>query len=169
LGDEFLLRLRGIVMAQHSAALTSGDDAPPQSRPSRSRGLNLVDERGSPVFEEQSSFGLGFALTALIGGVIFTALLVTGKIGQPSLQASEPPLPLPSPALQAPEDERLLEEALERARVTNARLSGPVTVIAGNAATSMQSTSESPEAARQAEPEANSRPTSEAAKNDNPY
>jgi hypothetical protein len=123
-------------MARHSAALTSEGNLPPQSRPSRPRGLNLVDERGSPVFEEQSSFGLAFALGALtlITGVIFTALIVTGKVGQPSLNESAPPRPLPSTLLQMSVDERLPAEALERAQVTAARLPAPVvTVTAGPA------------------------------------
>jgi hypothetical protein len=109
-------------MAQHAAALTTEGNLAGRARPSRPRGLNLVDERGRPIFEAQSSFGLLFTLGVIVSTVVFTALIVTGKIGQPALQASEPPLPLPITPRQVLMNESIQAEALERARVTSARL-----------------------------------------------
>jgi hypothetical protein len=166
-------------MARHSAALTSESDAPRPSRPSRSRGLNLVDERGLPVFEEKSSFGLVFALGAIILGVIFTALIVTGKIGQPSLQASEPPLPLTSELLQVSTDERRLAEGLERALVVSARLSAPIVTVTAVPASTVEPApvpTQSPViralatgGASRSAPTANTEPASETGAEDNPY
>jgi hypothetical protein len=158
-------------MAQHTAALTTEGNLAGRSRPSRPRGLNLVDERGRPIFEAQSSFGLLFTLGIIVSTVVFTALIVTGRIGQPALQASEPPLPLANTPRQVLMDESFHAEALDRARVTTARLSTPVTVTAASVSPATQVTTAVPEtgAANPSQPKPNPEPASKPQAGDNPY